>query len=339
MPDQPAQILPPVPLKNLASATVRLASLDQLRGYAIFGMILVNYLGDFRVMPEILKHHSDSMSYADTIAPLFMFVVGMGFRLSFLRNLRKMGIWRARWIALRRYVGLTIFGICFYGVAEYKVGWWDALVDIGFAGILAIPVIERSASVRVAAAAGCMGIFQFLFSRMGYGNWLMNNSMDGGPLGPLSWAFPLLMGTLACDFMATQNPRKIIVHSLAWGVGLSVAGWVLCAPWPGVKEFWFFTQKGMTAPYAVYSTGLSFLVFLFFYLVCDVGGFRFPQLSVLGENALVLYCVQSVFMNANKKYPPRDCDSLKALAAYAVFYFLCYAVARKLHNDRVVIKL
>lgn len=54
----------------------RLVYLDQVRGYAIFGMILVNILGMFDVMPWILKHHHEGFSYADHIAPLFLFIVG-----------------------------------------------------------------------------------------------------------------------------------------------------------------------------------------------------------------------------------------------------------------------
>ncbi|MCX6913555.1 MAG: sulfatase-like hydrolase/transferase, partial [Verrucomicrobia bacterium] len=42
-------------------------------------------------MPEAFKHHHDYITYADTIAPLFMFVVGMGFRLSILRNVQSRG--------------------------------------------------------------------------------------------------------------------------------------------------------------------------------------------------------------------------------------------------------
>ena len=55
-------------------------------------MILVNYLGQFPSMPETFRHHDDYMSYADTIAPLFLFVAGVGFRLSYLRNRERLGL-------------------------------------------------------------------------------------------------------------------------------------------------------------------------------------------------------------------------------------------------------
>ena len=47
--------------------------------------------------------------------------------------------------------------------------------------------------------------------------------LDGGPLGPLSWVFCLLLGTVAYDLIATRNTRKIIVGCLAWGIPLVIA--------------------------------------------------------------------------------------------------------------------
>ncbi|HQH69808.1 MAG TPA: heparan-alpha-glucosaminide N-acetyltransferase domain-containing protein [Candidatus Hydrogenedentes bacterium] len=93
---------PPAPSSARPPAT-RLPMLDQLRGYAIFGMILVNYLGHFDVMPWAFRHHKTGFSYADTIAPLFIFLVGMGFRMSFQRRAVEKGLCGARRDALRRY--------------------------------------------------------------------------------------------------------------------------------------------------------------------------------------------------------------------------------------------
>ncbi|MCK5860896.1 MAG: DUF1624 domain-containing protein, partial [Candidatus Hydrogenedentes bacterium] len=76
---------------------------DQCRGYAIFAMILVNVLGLFDCMPWMLKHHQTGFSYADHIAPIFIFVVGIGFRMSFVKTVQTEGIICARKRALKRY--------------------------------------------------------------------------------------------------------------------------------------------------------------------------------------------------------------------------------------------
>ena len=67
--------------------------MDQFRGYTVAGMFLVNFLGGYAAISEVLKHHSDRpyFSYADTIMPSFMFAAGFSFRLSALRRLAQIG--------------------------------------------------------------------------------------------------------------------------------------------------------------------------------------------------------------------------------------------------------
>lgn len=320
-----------------AAGAGRIVSLDQMRGYAIFGMILVNYLGNFPVMPETFKHHHTGFTYADSIAPIFMFVVGMGFRLSLPRNVQKIGARAARWAAAKRYAILVVVGVVIYG-GEWQ--WiWVALVDIGFAGLLALPFIESTARVRAIAASVYLLVFQGLFTFSGYGEWTMPNSIDGGPLGPLSWAFILLLGTLAYDLLATRDRRRIVVYSLAWGIGLFALGWLLKVEWPGIKEAWPFTQRGMTMPYPIAATGVCFLTFLLFYLLGDVAGVQLPGLSVIGKNALTIYIVQQCMLEIGGTYVSEDSGIPVAVLGFIVFYLCCYAVAYRLHKDNMIIKL
>lgn len=60
----------------MAEGRPRLLSLDQFRGYTILGMLLVNFLGDYRICPRWLRHTNDYCSYADTIMPQFLFAAG-----------------------------------------------------------------------------------------------------------------------------------------------------------------------------------------------------------------------------------------------------------------------
>jgi predicted acyltransferase len=324
-----------------AAGVSRIASVDQYRGYAIFGMILVNYLGKFEVMPWQFKHHHYGMSYADTIAPLFIFVVGMGFRLSYQRRVDRDGYWPATWRALRRYVVLILIGIVLYGPARDNWRyWWDALVDIGFGGILALPFMLRSKSVRAGAALGYLAVYQALYVWTGYGEWTMARSIDGGPLGILSWAAILLFGTIAYDLIETRETKRIVWGCIGWGVALCVAGWLLKLEWAGVKSAWPFTQRGMTAPYPLYSAGLCFLMYLPFYWICDVKGWRIPHLAVLGMNPLVIYIVQQALLEMHGTFVvPKDSGVVMALVGFAALYLACYAVAWRLATDKIVIKI
>ncbi|MFM9061654.1 MAG: hypothetical protein ACKOOI_01265, partial [Pirellula sp.] len=65
----------------------RLTSLDQFRGYTVFGMLVVNYFGGYVACPQVWKHTHDYLSYADTIMPQFLFAVGFSLRLTVGRQL------------------------------------------------------------------------------------------------------------------------------------------------------------------------------------------------------------------------------------------------------------
>lgn len=324
-----------------AISAARVESIDQYRGYAVFGMILVNYLGEFASMPEQFRHHDATMSYADTIAPLFVFVAGMGARLSLQGRIARSGAVSAYASMLRRYAILILVGIALYGPApENWRYWWDALVDIGFAGILALPFLMRSARARAAAALGYASLYQILFTTTGYADWTMSNSIDGGPLGPLSWAFMFLTGAITFDLVTAGPGRRIVRNCLAAGLVLCATGWLLHVEWPGAKAEWPFTQRGMTLPYVFFSTGLCLLVYLPFHYLSDVKRLRLPHLSALGLNPLVIYIVQQALGDMHGSFlVPQNSGSWLALLGFAAFYLACYAVAWRLAKDRVIIKL
>jgi len=124
-----------------------------------------------------------------------------------------------------------------------------------------------------------------------------------------------------------------------WGIGLSALGWALKFEWPGIKAAWPFTQFGMSAPYPLYSTGLCFFTLLFFHYVCDVRALRFPHLSTLGENPLVLYLVHHVFIGIGMLLLPQSASLPAILAGFLGVYAACYALAYGLHRKHIIVKV
>jgi len=291
----------------------RLLSIDQLRGYAIFGMILVNAKGMFGVKIDQLSHHQNCFTYADTVAPIFMFVVGLSMRLSWLRRSKVAGAVATRKAMARRFSILVLIAFALY------MGWlWDALMDIGLAGLLAVAFIDKSAIVR-AGAASCMALaYQALVSFTVYGPWVMRTTklteenipylfkwipyrstlfdvaLNGGPFGPLSWCFILLMGTIACDILRRKDHGRIMIDCLSLGIALCATGWVMSMPWGEVKPVWPISAYHMTLPFPLWSTGICFLTLLAFYLLCDVGRIKIPTFSTVSFNALFIYILQCV---------------------------------------------
>jgi len=240
----------------------RIASLDQYRGYAIFGMLLVNFFGHYDtkwvdeltmawlktplnfIFGQQLHHHGEYMTYADTIAPIFMFVVGIGMRLSWLRRVEKVEPSIARKSMAKRYFTLVLIAFAIY------TGWlWDALMNIGLSGLVALLIVDKKWTVRIAYALGLVLAFQLIFFNTSYGElmlrlgkygrelewpWitiflplrgdLLSVPINGCVIGHWSWAFMLIFGTIAYDIMATQNHKKILTGLIGFGVILTIAG-------------------------------------------------------------------------------------------------------------------
>ena len=114
----------------------RIVSLDQFRGYTVAGMLLVNFVGGYQVVPAIFKHHNTYCSYADTIMPQFFFAVGFAYRLTFLRRLATSGAWLAIRAVLKRNAGLILLGFVLYHL-DGRVKNWAELEKLGVQGFFA----------------------------------------------------------------------------------------------------------------------------------------------------------------------------------------------------------
>src|SRR5262245_25399813 len=214
----------PSPVVAEARSTRRYASVDQLRGLAVLALILVGALGRFSVMPDTFRHQlkygHNALSVADAVAPLFMFVVGIGLQLAYTRNVAAHGI-RAAWgMALRRSVVLFAIGVIVYRFESRRI-FWDALTDIAVAGLLALPVLGLSAGYRVAAA--------ILYLIVGVTSAGWQKQVLGVALEPLSWVALVLLGSLLADRIQRDDGQGLARFCLAWGVPLVAAGWLLAA--------------------------------------------------------------------------------------------------------------
>jgi predicted acyltransferase len=104
--------------------SLRIASMDQFRGYTVAGMFLVNLLSSFAVIHPVLKHNDIYFSYADSIMPSFLFAVGFSFRLTYLRRIQQLGHWSAVCTYVRRSVALVVVSLVMYGFGN-EFGSWN----------------------------------------------------------------------------------------------------------------------------------------------------------------------------------------------------------------------
>jgi predicted acyltransferase len=98
-----------VPIVMSIPISERLRSLDVFRGAAIGSMIVVNSPGSLQdSYPQLLHAHWNGWTFADTIYPAFLFIVGVSLTLSIAARMES-GVGRASLVthALRR--ALLIF--------------------------------------------------------------------------------------------------------------------------------------------------------------------------------------------------------------------------------------
>jgi len=317
----------------------RIASLDQFRGWAIFSMVLVNFLGEYRSMPETMRHHEWGLSFADVVVPAFLFAVGVAYRLTFLRRMRRDGIWAARRAALKRNVLLLLVAFFLYGTVYFiERGVVPGLLrlcqsilgQIALASLLALPFIERGPVVRLVMALVYCGGFQAVYQRTGYGAWMQGNGYDSGPLGALNRVCPLLMGTVIYDLLAQPDRKRLLGGAVALGVGAILAGY-------GLSLIWGFSKPFDAVPYVIFMAGICALVQLGFHQLADRARISIPTFTAVGRNALAIYVVQDFMLDRHML--PRETPALIALAVFLVLYLALYVVARYLDRHGYYIRL
>lgn len=248
---------------SAAAPAERLQSLDQFRGYTCAGMFLVNFVGGYQVMPQVLKHTHDYCSYADTIMPGFLFAAGFALRLSYLKHLEHGGGSEAWWRMIRRCFSLALVAIVWYSLGDWggiqktieekglvatlamcaKRNWLQTLLHIAVTSLFILPVLWAPIGIRLlyGAAAGIAHVwlswkFNFLWTQGITDN--VNDitrgvsGIDGGPLGFLTWSIVALSGTWACDVVRAARksaaPDQPANYQTAL-LKLLVAGWLLAA--------------------------------------------------------------------------------------------------------------
>jgi predicted acyltransferase len=354
------------------SSPARIASLDQFRGYTVAGMFVANFLGGFAVTPALLKHHNTYCSYADTIMPQFFFAVGFALRLVLLRNVERDGRGLALRRAALRCLGLVALGLIVYHLdgryrtwAEMTAAgpstilanafWRDpfqALVHIGITGLWILPVVTASARARVLFALASGGLHVALSHGFWYELLHAKRVIDGGLLGFLTWAVPMLAGTLAHDVVARAQPSRALRELLGWGAGLMFVGYglsclnqggSLASPpfWPPVApvDLWTMSQRAGSLSYLAFASGFSLAVYTGFIWLCDVQQRSASVFSILGQNALAAYLVHLWLNDFVKPFAPRDAPLWWVLIAFGIFFGATLAIVAWLNRKGLYLRL
>jgi hypothetical protein len=323
-------------------------------------MVVVNFVGGLAAVPATLKHHHTHLSYADTLMPGFLFAVGFGLRASLLHRAARDGRRAAYLHAGRRGLALVLLGAVVYGLtggyttwadltaapfpdavlAAIKRGPFEALGHIGATVLWCAPVAAGPGWLRLLFAAASGGGHVWA-SHAGYYQWNLSapRGIDGGPLGFLTWALPLIAGTFAHDLRAGRL--------LAAGVVLAAAGTALSlglnptasppfvAPAALVPDYWVMSQRAGSVTYLLAGAGVSAILLAVFRLTAA----NLPPFDLLGRHALAAYLIHDPVGRMVRPFCPADAPAWWVAGCLLIYIGVTLLFVRHLDRNRLVLRL
>lgn len=304
----------------------RLVSLDAFRGLTIAAMILVNSPGNYGAVYAPLKHAVwNGWTFADTIFPSFLFIVGVSLVFS-LTGQQEKGMTDRRIEAqvVRRTLilfGLGLFvntfpifhfstiripgvlqriALCYFFAAAIilryglkgRIAWLIILLAAYWLMMRFIPVPEIGAGVlepgkNFAAWVDSLFLTGHMWSY--YGTW-----DPEGLVSTLPAIGTTLFGVLTGDLLKSSlsRPRKTLYMLLA-GFALLLTGELLDRWLPINKSIW-------TSTFAIFMAGLALVVFASIYWLTDVEGVVLwaRPFVIFGVNPITLYVLSEVLDTA-----------------------------------------
>jgi predicted acyltransferase len=267
------------------SGAIRDLAIDRLRGALVILMVTGDYLAGIGIVPSFLKHAPDiGFTVADTVAPAFVFVIGLNFGESLSRRLRE-GRAAAYRYFLMRYLALTGIGaiIAAGATATGQPTDWGVLQAIGVAGLIGLIFIRFPVWVRFAVGALMLCGYQYLLDTVMLDTVL--RAVHGGLFGAVSWGALLVLSTAVADVW-----RKGRMPYAACLVALVVAAAVSAIIVP-------VSKNRVSLSFILIALALSAVVFLVVQSATRAAGGRAGFLCWWGENALALYLIHLLVLS------------------------------------------
>jgi len=242
-------------------------------------------------VPAWFKHAPDiGYTFADLVAPLFIFAIGLTYVRSAQYRLRRDGAWKMMQQFITRFFAILGIGALF-GAGEVLLQFdgqtinWGVLQAIGVAGLVTLVFICTNTYTRLAAGLIILAFNQYMLDHF----WMQSvlTSPHGGLYGAISWSAMLLLATALSDLYHRPTPNKV-VFTLASAL-LLTAGVLLA--------FWIPISKNrVSSTYVLVSLGLSGLMLIIFHLLFDRFRIQLPLLTTWGKNPLVLYVLHLLLL-------------------------------------------
>lgn len=326
--------------------TERIPSIDCFRGFTIMLMVTVNYLAGINIVPAALKHAREILSQTsglnftvtDLVAPSFMFIIGITYKLSFEKRVEKNGFSATCYDFATRYLAITGMGAFFTGASalvepKEAVGAWGVLEAIGAAGLIALAFVRTGTAVRFIAGLALLGGWQALLEKV-LDVAKVASSAQGGITAIMSWGGLMLIATAMGDIFIKVKGYKLPFAAI--GAALLGGGLML-------SLFFTASKHRVSASYVLISLGIGSLCLFAFHVFLTLTKLRLEPLRWWGKNPLLLYLIHMgllgvTFIPGNEGWYVNASPWSAALQATA-FVGVLFIIAWLLDKKRVYFKI
>lgn len=298
----------------------RLISLDALRGFTIAAMIMVNFPGNEQYVYFTLRHTKwNGLSFTDTIAPIFLFVVGVSIVYAYTKRLnqgvpktslykkiiiRSLKIFAVgmflnmlpdfdfdnlRWTGTLHRIAIVFLacGILFLNSNWKQQAWIAAILLVGY--WLALTMIPTPGVGKVMLEPGVNIVAwvdsKYLPGKMWQGTWDPESI-----LSTITAIVSGITGMLAGRLMiGKHSPAEKVNYLMTAGLFSAILGYFWGLTFPVNENLW-------TSSFVLVSSGLAAMLLGALYFIVDILGYkRWAGVGVIfGANAITVYVLADI---------------------------------------------
>jgi hypothetical protein len=113
-------------------------------------------------------------------------------------------------------------------------------------------------------------------------------------------------------------------------------------PPPAVERqwnYWMMSQRAGSLSYVTFTAGLSLVVYIFFFIACDLWKLRLDFFQTFGTNALLAYILHSMVSNAVQPFVPKDSPAWYALGSLVLFFAITWLFVRSFEKQGLYLRV
>jgi len=309
---------------NRKEAKKRYLSIDVFKGLTVILMVFANAVGIYDNVPSWSKHAVDfGLTYVDVIAPFFVFMMALNFKISYKRRLETFGRKKTYLRFIRRYVIFIILGFCFslgfdQGIILIR---WGTFQVLGLSGLILLPLIEFKAYIRLIVALILILTHQLIL--ITDFKTIIYDGIEGGFFGALSWSSMMILSSVLSEGL---EKKKVFNYFLIGGLICLLLG-IISGIFLGISRAY------ISLPYVLVCVGIGSIVYFILYYIFEIWGINFKFfkkdnfLSVIGKNAFFLYLIDLLITYPIYVILPSDAPWLLILSIGLIYMVLISAIA------------